>query len=199
MKRLSEIRDFNSYLNTENDRTIPARSPEPTHFNSRSLCRKRQLFVSVKVWYPIFQSTFPMQGTTSMRLISKTICLQFQSTFPMQGTTSDMQRLLRHKQFQSTFPMQGSTVRAPSERVQRPDFNPRSQCRERLQQAEERQTNREFQTTFPMQGTTPGTNRSFRSHVFQSTFPMQGTTVTIGYHVLSIKFQSTFPMQGTTL
>lgn len=111
MKRLSEIRDFNSYLNTENDRTIPARSPEPTHFNSRSLCRKRQLFVSVKVWYPIFQSTFPMQGTTSMRLISKTICLQFQSTFPMQGTT----------------------VRAPSERVQRPDFNPRSQCRERQQ------------------------------------------------------------------
>ena len=133
MKRLSEIRDFNSYLNTENDRTIPARSPEPTHFNSRSLCRKRQLFVSVKVWYPIFQSTFPMQGTTSMRLISKTICLQFQSTFPMQGTTSDMQRLLRHKQFQSTFPMQGTTVRAPSERVQRPDFNPRSQCRERQQ------------------------------------------------------------------
>ena len=131
MKRLSEIRDFNSYHNTENDRTIPARSPEPTHFNSRSLCRKRQLFVSVKVWYPIFQSTFPMQGTTSMRLISKTICLQFQSTFPMQGTTSDMQRLLRHKQFQSTFPMQGTTVRAPSERVQRPDFNPRSQCRER--------------------------------------------------------------------
>ena len=176
MKRLSEIRDFNSYLNTENDRTIPARSPEPTHFNSRSLCRKRQLFVSVKVWYPIFQSTFPMQGTTS-----------------------DMQWLLRHKQFQSTFPMQGTTVRAPSERVQRPDFNPRSQCRERLQQAEERQTNREFQSTFPMQGTTPGTNRSFRSHVFQSTFPMQGTTVTIGYHVLSIKFQSTFPMQGTTL
>ena len=110
MKRLSEIRDFNSYLNTENDRTIPARSPEPTHFNSRSLCRKRQLFVSVKVWYPIFQSTFPMQGTTSMRLISKTICLQFQSTFPMQGTTSDMQRLLRHKQFQSTFPMQGTTI-----------------------------------------------------------------------------------------
>ena len=154
MKRLSEIRDFNSYLNTENDRTIPARSPEPTHFNSRSLCRKRQLFVSVKVWYPIFQSTFPMQGTTSMRLISKTICLQFQSTFPMQGTTSDMQRLLRHKQFQSTFPMQGTT----------PGTN--RSFRSHV-----------FQSTFPMQGTTVTIGYHVLSIKFQSTFPMQGTTL----------------------
>ena len=104
----------------------------------------------------IFQSTFPMQGTTEIStslvidalnfnprsqcrerrvvLGGNATIAQFQSTFPMQGTTIEVYYLCPHcKEFQSTFPMQGTTgkIRTPVQRDLH--FNPRSQCRERQQ------------------------------------------------------------------
>ncbi|EDS07218.1 hypothetical protein CLOSCI_01561 [[Clostridium] scindens ATCC 35704] len=56
----------------------------------------------------IFQSTFPLQGTTVIDTVQYT-GLKFQSTFPLQGTT--MMDSLTKRGFR--------------------DFNPRSHCRER--------------------------------------------------------------------
>ena len=58
---------------------------------------------------------------------------EFQSTFPMQGTTATEEQKARIEQiFQSTFPMQGTTDPNSTKITKIKNFNPRSQCRERL-------------------------------------------------------------------
>ena len=81
----------------------------------------------------IFQSTFPLQGTTVIDTVQYT-GLKFQSTFPLQGTTvvtvtknnqisisihvpiagndrGPTKGLSENMKFQSTFPLQGTTLR----------------------------------------------------------------------------------------
>ena len=148
----------------------------------------------------IFQSTFPLQGTTKVADLSEFWRGQFQSTFPLQGTTpSDTQH--NH-----------STIY----------FNPRSHCRERRdtghlckgiseisihvpiagndwQECCRNTIHRQFQSTFPLQGTT----RAGRCSNYQARIsihvPIAGND---GVHYSSFPkcfiFQSTFPLQGTT-
>ena len=80
----------------------------------------------------IFQSTFPLQGTTGHRVPVKFYRLVFQSTFPLQGTTLRL------------------TNYSPSGK----HFNPRSHCRERPADADSLLEYGTFQSTFPLQGTT---------------------------------------------
>ena len=105
----------------------------PGHFNPRSHCRERLLEraavdvpFAISIHVPIagndkerlepmadlaiFQSTFPLQGTTFARVYADLITKEFQSTFPLQGTTSNFRPSLLWFKFQSTFPLQGTTA-----------------------------------------------------------------------------------------
>ena len=103
-----------------------------THdFNPRSRKGNDADVVETKTGVGIFQSTFPIQGTTSMIDLALG-GHKFQSTFPIQGTThrrcrqnankdisihvpytgndSEASRVSSNLSFQSTFPIQGTTL-----------------------------------------------------------------------------------------
>ena len=148
--------------------------------------------------------------------------LVFQSTFPLQGTTVYVGRYAYRYAFQSTFPLQGTTISLPCDLICPGHFNPRSHCRERLEDPVKTKKIQVFQSTFPLQGTTfQRAHRLARQNIsihvpiagndsgetedlngrkiFQSTFPLQGTTVAVDQLFAVRKtFQSTFPLQGTT-
>ena len=167
----------------------------------------------------IFQSTFPLQGTTN-RVSDKEREILFQSTFPLQGTTVAIETAVFATLFQSTFPLQGTTppldialntalhfnprshcrerLHCETFSTRKTNFNPRSHCRERRVEAIKGYLELAFQSTFPLQGTTWTEDGYIPNWIFQSTFPLQGTTVS-GTLETGIKvFQSTFPLQGTT-
>ena len=157
---------------------MPVCLPPSINFNPRSLCRERRSIPSKFTASCVFQSTLPMQGATVYdddKLITLAISIHapyagsddfstslaverkiFQSTLPMQGATVSLIFSPISIKFQSTLPMQGATERNSRASAQE-YFNPRSLCRERLQEVR-------------------GNNR--RSGKFQSTLPMQGATVT---------------------
>ena len=124
-----------------------------------------------------FQSTFPIQGTTSWRSLSRSCHKTFQSTFPIQGTTMMFPLISPNcNLFQSTFPIQGTTpLRLPGSDTRR-NFNPRSLYRERRVSCWRWKQTAIFQSTFPIQGTTMFLNPSMIPETFQSTFPIQVTT-----------------------
>ena len=81
-----------------------------SYFNPRSHCRERPILWQSASKNFIFQSTFPLQGTT-FRQTRTHLPLLFQSTFPLQGTTDQTSLLLSiYSLFQSTFPLQGTTA-----------------------------------------------------------------------------------------
>ena len=123
------------------------------HFNPRSHCRERPSFPSRSHINQLFQSTFPLQGTTGDYAGGDNMSI-FQSTFPLQGTTRVADFLTISFEFQSTFPLQGTTYSPFITRKQSRNFNPRSHCRERQSSAEDWKMLFTFQSTFPLQGTT---------------------------------------------
>ena len=178
----------------------------------------------VKEWFSnqeIFQSTFPLQGTTNTELVYGSLDV-FQSTFPLQGTTIvTLVVLLRLKQISIHVPIAGNDDFASRNTHPNRHFNPRSHCRERQSYIHIALGQEPFQSTFPLQGTTYGVRPFFivesyfnpRSHCrerlpyfclissdvsFQSTFPLQGTTISLLVYIKDAIFQSTFPLQGTT-
>ena len=123
----------------------------------------------------------------------------FQSTFPLQGTTvlSSMPGAEFHISIH--VPIAGNDLCFAKTTVHRYYFNPRSHCRERRQSSWHCQVRLIFQSTFPLQGTTFEIMENLINKLFQSTFPLQGTTpLKFSYSVLRV-FQSTFPLQGTTM
>ena len=171
----------------------------------------------------IFQSTFPLQGTTGL---SSMPGAEFHISIHVPIAGNDVMSLQhacnldyisihvpiagndwRHSplpflclKFQSTFPLQGTTWLTTG-----------------------LSSWKKFQSTFPLQGTTLKVTVNKKLKIFQSTFPLQGTTFTAesscciiynisihvpiagndgtkgAYHIHVVVFQSTFPLQGTTL
>ena len=72
---------------TGNDADFWAHSSHGWDFNPRSLYRERHFICRLLPEPTIFQSTFPIQGTTSRADRGGADPALFQSTFPIQGTT----------------------------------------------------------------------------------------------------------------
>ena len=172
--------------------------------------------------FAVFQSTFPLQGTTECRhkggsgrkyFNPRSHCrerrhcaycgsdLEYISIHvPIAG--NDLSGLTRTGQtlgISIHVPIAGNDNGENERKWLLKHFNPRSHCRERHNLIFPPPLNTVFQSTFPLQGTTDAQNWNPVYEPFQSTFPLQGTTV---YRVFSqyrrMGFQSTFPLQGTT-
>ena len=149
----------------------------------------------------LFQSTFPLQGTTADQLQDRAAG-RISIHVPIAGNDEDMlnNRLSEDNHisihvpiagndavgmassavlgiFQSTFPLQGTTVIIPFFCI---IIN--------------------IAIHVPMAGNDDGAViRKNDIVVFQSTCPLQGTTVSIALETIFDIFQSTFPLQGTTI
>ena len=168
----------------------------------------------------IFQSTFPLQGTTyGVRpffivesyfnprshcrerlpyfcLISSDV--SFQSTFPLQGTTVRLDTSNKGRSFQSTFPLQGTTdairniVRSEIISIHVPIAG-----NDDMRKEESNMSNNFNPRSHCRER--PRSVLTFAKLLsFQSTFPLQGTTELLVSVNMIEKFQSTFPLQGTT-
>ena len=123
----------------------------------------------------IFQSTLPMQGATQ-KPPEQEIWHKFQSTLPMQGATSNFFNALACELFQSTLPMQGAT-RSRCPYLDTKDFNPRSLCRERLDEIATLDIVLDISIHAPYAGSDKGKGLYIKKRrKFQSTLPMQGAT-----------------------
>ena len=145
------------------------------NFNPRSPCGERPHYYTFEEAEYVFQSTFPVRGTTSSQMCSA-VSSVFQSTFTVRGATAHPLKALRLIQFQSTLPVRGATAGPKLFHHCSNNFNPRSPCGER------RRTSKRLRARW----------------VFQSTFPVRGTTVNPASGIFLGKFQSTFPVRGTT-
>ncbi len=83
-----------------------------SHFNPRSHCRERRYMSPMPMSPYIFQSTFPLQGTTSLK-VDKIEFAEISIHVPIAGNDLDISRLLLDQAY----------------------FNPRSHCRERRKES----------------------------------------------------------------
>ena len=126
-----------------------------TYFNPRSHCRERLGVVVDPTTAGVFQSTFPLQGTTTDEFASCGIVLGISIHVPIAGNDGR-----RRKSTERTYYFNPRShcrerrsrkfVRWKADRY----FNPRSHCRERPSRMPTRHTVYKFQSTFPLQGTT---------------------------------------------
>ena len=101
----------------------------------------------------LFQSTFPLQGTTIRRHYIL-ILLLFQSTFPLQGTTMRKVDVRPYCDISIHVPIAWNDKAIDDFKEKKKHFNPRSHCRERPYFARVYADLITFQSTFPLQGTT---------------------------------------------
>ena len=138
---------------------MESRQTISNYFNPRSHCRERPGNTGLWITTRIFQSTFPLQGTTLFPVRLYQLC-KFQSTFPLQGTTSSYHRILLQQDISIHVPIAGNDMDGIGRsRWPCTYFNPRSHCRERLEYKNTYWTWNIFQSTFPLQGTTCRTGR----------------------------------------
>ena len=84
---------------------------------------------------PVFQSTRPMRGATSIVRYVHSVGSEFQSTRPMRGATGATDPIVLELVFQSTRPMRGATVPIQAFEAGPDDFNPRAPCGARRDEA----------------------------------------------------------------
>ena len=118
----------------------------------------------------------PRTGHDEMRIVHEVQYMIFQSTCPVQGTTSAYELRLLVMGFQSTCPVQGTTSEIRKNRRRKCDFNPRAPYRARRDGTGAHCRRYPFQSTCPVQGTTRKQTRFCGLKKFQSTCPVQGTT-----------------------
>ena len=163
----------------------------------------------------------PIAGNDAVGMASSSFLGIFQSTFPLQGTTVIIPFFCIIINISIHVPIAGNDIGLFLVEKKTENFNPRSHCRERLFAPGYFSTLFIFQSTFPLQGPTPvlfliSLSRYISIHVpiagndlyrlghspslylFQSTFPLQGTTISSSKVMWPFSFQSTFPLQGTT-
>ena len=136
-----------------NDSPCSFRPSGTKYFNPRSHCRERlaDMLGTSKAY--IFQSTFPLQGTTiagRRRRPRPGISIHV----PIAGNDC-----IHHKEHYQDryFNLRSHCRERPFRRkwIQaRRNFNPRSHCRERQKKFSEETKKEAFQSTFPLQGTT---------------------------------------------
>ena len=128
-----------------------------TYFNPRSHCRERLGVVVDPTTAGVFQSTFPLQGTTTDEFASCGIVLGISIHVPIAGNDGR-----RRKSTERTY-----------------YFNPRSHCRERRSRKFVRwKADRYFNPRSHCRERPPENKKKAEDYIeFQSTFPLQGTTV----------------------
>ena len=102
----------------------------------------------------IFQSTFPLQGTTGNVMGTADYVRNFNPRSHCRERPFIFFNNNDEGTFQSTFPLQGTTSGGSINRPALQHFNPRSHCRERLIPLPPNALYASFQSTFPLQGTT---------------------------------------------
>ena len=168
----------------------------------------------------IFQSTFPLQGTTVPVLIyfqGENISIHV----PIAGNDPAALHPQTHISISIHVPIAGNDLGKPEGTVRRWNFNPRSHCRERrinwrrgihrvcisihvpIAGNDGRQGPNESMKKISIHVPIAGNDNQcllwpYQYLTFQSTFPLQGTTVTRYCVSPRFTFQSTFPLQGTT-
>ncbi len=147
----------------------------------------------------VFQSTFPLQGTTIRFLYMapknnhfnpRSHCRE-RPLFPVPSP--------KISSFQSTFPLQGTTLRIQPHQVLHLYFNPRSHCRERRLRNSVQLESKYFNPRSHCRERrvkTPGPI-IFRSNFNPRSHCRERLSVMLLPHVANA-FQSTFPLQGTT-
>ena len=147
----------------------------------------------------LFQSTFPMQGTTYRREHAARFYPDFNPRPLCRERPFSASPVSPISLFQSTPPYAGSDGTWNITGIGGTGFNPRPLCRERLMFRELEQTMQGFQSTPPMQGATMQTLRkSQRKHCFNPRPLCRERLLEIVSPVSSLVFQSTPPMQGAT-
>ena len=81
----------------------------PYNFNPRSPCGERPILCSSLYYRPIFQSTLPVWGATTLVIHRHFATCVFQSTLPVWGATKTSNNDASILQFQSTLPVWGAT------------------------------------------------------------------------------------------
>ena len=116
---------------TGSDTTPRMRSTTTRHFNPRSPHGERRAASSVREVRPLFQSTLPARGATSLRFTTSSHTIKFQSTLPARGATEATSKYRIQWAFQSTLPARGATLECAAVAYREKDFNPRSPHGER--------------------------------------------------------------------
>ena len=173
-----------------------------THdFNPRSRKGNDADVVETKTGVGIFQSTFPMQGTTTLHWY-QCLVLSISILVPCIGNDEYYCDVMDEKDISIHVPYTGNdiTTVVPVElqdisihvpytgndaiqlriQIRIQHFNPRSLYRERRKAISILGRYRKFQSTFPIQGTTLTVLLKNNLQIFQSTFPIQGTTISGG-------------------
>ena len=147
----------------------------------------------------IFQSTFPLQGTTGL---SSMPGAEFHISIHVPIAGNDKKEGVAEKggRISIHVPIAGNDRSFVEFADRQLYFNPRSHCRERPCGCFDCICGRDISIHVPIAGNDGfGGVDEFSLEVFQSTFPLQGTTGAILCGITAeITFQSTFPLQGTT-
>ena len=169
---------------------------------------------------PLFQSTLPARGATTLQGSAASVLI-FQSTLPARGATSARAFALPdYLNFNPRSP-HGERPAAGAPRKQRSAISihaPRTGSDERSRFCPAGLL--EFQSTLPARGATcrwrsaetafcyfnprsphgerPSATRAFGTSRFQSTLPARGATFSLQNRALFVQFQSTLPARGAT-
>ena len=147
----------------------------------------------------IFQSTFPLQGTTLRLTNYSPSGKHFNPRSHCREPPADADSLLEYGTFQSTFPLQGTTVITYSAIRPRSDFNPRSHCRERRQLFNHNFFIFIISIHVPIAGNDYGNIQFFPTRCISIHVPIAGNDrIRLVIQIAGALFQSTFPLQGTT-
>ena len=145
----------------------------------------------------IFQSTFPLQGTTILHSYS-TGSGAISIHVPIAGNDGERHRKRVERKISIHVPIAGNDLYSIVLTLFHFHFNPRSHCRERLMPKEEVYRNMNFNPRSHCRERLGEAILVLDWEGFQSTFPLQGTTMKTINWLARVKFQSTFPLQGTT-
>ena len=124
------------------------------YFNPRTPCGMRLAGLPSRRCMPLFQSTHPLRGATSLSEYVPTPSI-FQSTHPLRGATASMR----------------STSISPI------NFNPRTPCGVRLMNERVNITLEGFQSTHPLRGATDSKRLFLRGYEISIHAPLAGCDV----------------------
>ena len=155
----------------------PMQFPE-NHFNPRSPCGERQMYIDKLQGNILISIHAPRVGSDFACLLSPPSAYNFNPRSPCGERLAVVDGLIGGNQFQSTLPVGGATGACNLRRMGIPYFNPRSPCGERLPVAIDAGRTFAISIHAPRVGSDVwlGFLPGGRIFLFQSTLPVWGAT-----------------------